>query len=95
MNCRFSRVYEALIHRVEEEEDSLVLRLPSTMVKDCDLYDGCDVEVDAQFQINRTYLCEMHMSIERLGVGHLNLLFPQQCELPPKAVVRVSISVIC
>ena len=83
------RVYEALIQDVEEEEGCLVTRLPSTMIQDCELYDSCDVEVDAQFRIYRTPLCEMHASIERLGPGHLSLLFPRQYAIPPKPLVRL------
>ena len=70
-----NKVYEAPIEKVESE--CVVLRLSSKMCSDLHLFDTCDVSVDAQFQLNRWPLCEMHAAVDRLTTGQLRLIFPQ------------------
>ena len=77
-----NKVYEALVEKVEKE--SVVLKLSSKMVADLRLDDTCDVFANAQFQLNRWPLCELHAAIDRLATGHLRLIFPE----PRVPVVR-------
>ena len=77
-----NKVYEAPVEKVEKE--SVVLKLSSKMVADLRLNDTCDVFVNAQFQLNRWPLCELHAAIDRLTTGHLRLIFPE----PRVPVVR-------
>ena len=70
-----SKVYEAPVEKVESE--CVVLRLSSKMCSDLKLYDTCDIDVNAQFQLNRTPLCEMHAAVDRLTKGQLRLIFPE------------------
>ena len=68
------RVYEAPVEKVES--DCVVLRLPSKLCSDLKLHDTCDVSVNAQFQLNRWPLCQLHEAVERLTSGQLRLIFP-------------------
>ena len=77
-----NKVYEAPVEKVEKE--SVVLKLSSKMVADLRLNDTCHVFVNAQFQLNRWPLCELHAAIDRLTTGHLSLIFPE----PRVPVVR-------
>ena len=67
-------VYEAPVEKVESE--SVVLRLPSKLCSDLKLHDTCDAAVNAQFQLNRLPLCQLHEAVERLTTGQLRLIFP-------------------
>ena len=69
------QVYEAPVEKVENE--SLVLKLPSKICTDFKLYDTSDSQVEAQFQLNRVPLCQMHAAIDSLGPGQLGLLYPE------------------
>lgn len=68
-------VYEAPVEKVESE--CVVLRLSSKLCSDLKLHDTCDTEVNAQFQLNRRPLCEMHAAVDRLTKGQLRLIFPE------------------
>ena len=81
-----NKVYEVPVEKVENE--CVVVRLSSKMVSDLLLYDTCDVSVNAQFQLNRLPLCEMHAAIDRLTIGQLRLIFPE----PRVPVVRSEVS---
>ena len=70
-----SKVYEAPVEKVESE--CVVVRLSSKMCSDLNLYDTCDAAVNAQFQLNRWPLCQMHSAVDRLTAGQLRLIFPQ------------------
>ena len=70
-----NKVYEAPVEKVESE--CVVLRLSSKMCSDLKLYDTCDTDVNAQFQLNRRPLCEMHAAVDRLTKGQLRLIFPE------------------
>ena len=67
-------VYEAPVEKVESE--SVVLRLPSKLCSDLKLHDTYDAAVNAQFQLNRLPLCQLHEAVERLTTGQLRLIFP-------------------
>lgn len=70
-----NKVYEAHVEKVESE--CVVLRLSSKMCSDLNLYDTCDIAANAQFQLNRWPLCEMHAAVDRLTTGQLKrLVFP-------------------
>ena len=69
------QVYETPVEKVENE--SLVLKLPSKICTDFKLYDTSDSQVEAQFQLNRVPLCQMHAAIDSLGPGQLGLLYPE------------------
>ena len=81
-----NKVYEAPVEKVESE--CVVLRLSSQTVSDLLLYDTCDVSVNAQFQLNRWPLCEMHVAIDRITTAQLRLIFPE----PRVPVVRSEVS---
>ena len=81
-----NKVYEAPVEKVESE--CVVLRLSSKTVSDLLLYDTCDVSVNAQFQLNRWPLCEMHAAIDRITTAQLRLIFPE----PRVPVVRSEVS---
>ena len=81
-----NKVYEALVEKVESE--CVVLRLSSKTVSDLLLYDTCDVSVNAQFQLNRRPLCEMHAAVDRITTAQLRLIFPE----PRVPVVRSEVS---
>ena len=81
-----NKVYEAPVEKVESE--CVVLRLSSQTVSDLLLYDTCDVSVNAQFQLNRWPLCEMHAAIDRITTAQLRLIFPE----PRVPVVRSEVS---
>lgn len=68
-------VYEAPVEKVESE--CVVLRLSSKLCSDLNLHDTCDTEVNAQFQLNRRPLCELHAAVDRLTKGQLRLIFPE------------------
>ena len=68
------RVYEAKIEKVER--DSVLLKLSSSTCTEMQLYDTADCQVEAQFQLNREPLCQMHAAIDNLRAGQLRLLFP-------------------
>ena len=82
-----NRVYEAPVEKVESE--CVVLRISSKMCSDLNLYDTCDVSVNAQFQLNRWPLCEMHSAIDRLTKGQLRFIFPK-----PTVSIRSEVSSI-
>ena len=70
-------VYEAAVEKVESER--VVLRMSSKACSDLKLFDTCDVSVNAQFQLNRWPICEMHEAVDRLTPGQLErLVFPEQ-----------------
>ena len=77
-----NKVYEAPVEKVEKER--VLLKLSSKMVADLRLNNTCDVFVNAQFQLNRWPLCELHAAIDRLTTGHLRLIFPS----PRVTVIR-------
>ena len=81
-----NKVYEAPVEKVESE--CVVLRLSSKTVSDLLLYDTCDVSVNAQFQLNRWPLCEMHAAIDRITTAQWRLIFPE----PRVPVVRSEVS---
>ena len=81
-----NKVYEAPVEKVENK--CVVVRLSSKTVSDLLLYDTCDVSVNAQFQLNRWPLCEMHAAIDRLTIAQLRLIFPE----PRVPVVRGEVS---
>ena len=81
-----NKVYEVPVEKVENE--CVVVRLSSQMVSDLLLYDTCDVSVNAQFQLNRWPLCEMHAAIDRITTAQLRLIFPE----PRVPVVRSEVS---
>ena len=81
-----NKVYEAPVEKVESE--CVVLRLSSKTVSDLLLYDTCDVSVNAQFQLNRWPLSEMHAAIDRITTAQLRLIFPE----PRVPVVRSEVS---
>ena len=70
-----NKVYEAPVEKVESE--CVVLRLSSKTCSDLNLYDTCDAAVNAQFQLNRWPLCQMHAAVDRLTKGQLRLIFPE------------------
>ncbi|XP_078348623.1 3'-5' exoribonuclease HELZ2-like isoform X2 [Oculina patagonica] len=70
-----NKVHEAPVEKMESE--SVVLRLSSKMCSDLNLYDTCDAAVNAQFQLNRWPLCQMHAAVDRLTKGQLRLIFPE------------------
>lgn len=74
VNSESTKVYEAPVEKVESE--CVVLRLPSKLCSDLDLHDTCDAAVNAQFQLNRWPLCQMHAAVDRLTSGQLRLIFP-------------------
>ncbi|XP_068675109.1 3'-5' exoribonuclease HELZ2-like isoform X2 [Montipora foliosa] len=79
-----NKVYEAPVEKVESE--SVVLRLASKICSEFSLFDTCDVNVNAQFQLNRWPICEMHASVDRLTSGQLErFVFPA-----PRAPLAVS-----
>ena len=82
-----NRVYEAPVEKVESE--CVVLMISSKMCSDLNLYDTCDVSVNAQFQLNRWPLCEMHSAIDRLTTGQLRFIFPK-----PTVSIRSEVSSI-
>ena len=84
-NSVSNKVYEAPVEKVESE--CVVLRLSSKMCSDLQLYDTCDVSVDAQFQLNRWPLCEMHAAVDRLTTGQLRLIFPESRVVAVRSVV--------
>ncbi|XP_068761024.1 3'-5' exoribonuclease HELZ2-like isoform X3 [Montipora capricornis] len=70
-----NKVYEAPVEKVESE--CVVLRLAAKICSELSLYDTCDVNVNAQFQLNRWPICEMHASVDRLTSGQLErFVFP-------------------
>ena len=72
-----NKVYEAPVEKVDNER--VVLRLSSEACSDLNLFDICDVSVNAQFQLNRWPICEMHEAVDRLTPGQLErLVFPGQ-----------------
>ena len=81
-----NKVYEVPVEKVKNE--CVVVRLSSKMVSDLLLYDTCDVSVNAQFQLNRWPLCEMHAAIDRLTIAQLRRIFPE----PRVPVVRGEVS---
>ena len=79
-----NKVYEAPVEKVESE--CVVLRLASKICSELRLYDTCDANVNAQFQLNRWPICEMHASVDRLTPGQLErFVFPA-----PRAPLAVS-----
>ena len=68
------KVYETLVHKVENE--CFALKLPSQMCSDLKVSDGSQIFVDVQFQLNRKLLCYWHAAIDWLGPIQLSLLFP-------------------
>mgnify|MGYP001799123609 CR=1 FL=1 len=68
------------MYAIEDDKKYLVVLLSSAMVTACLLHDKEEIEVDAQFQVNRVPFCEMHESIDKLNTGHLGLLFPEPKE---------------
>ena len=73
-NSGSQTVYEAPVEKVESE--CVVLRLSSKLCSDLKLHDTCDTAVNAQFQLNRWPLCQLHEAVERLTSGQLRLIFP-------------------
>ncbi|XP_068761003.1 3'-5' exoribonuclease HELZ2-like isoform X3 [Montipora capricornis] len=70
-----NKVYEAPVEKVDSE--CVVLRLAAKICSELSLYDTCDVNVNAQFQLNRWPICEMHASVDRLTSGQLErFVFP-------------------
>ena len=85
-----NKVYEALVEKVENER--VVLRMSSKACSDLNLFDTCDVSVNAQFQLNRWPICEMHEAVDRLTPGQLErLVFPGQRAPTAPVVNEVSI----
>ncbi|XP_044184435.1 uncharacterized protein LOC114957638 isoform X2 [Acropora millepora] len=81
-----NKVYEAPVEKVESE--CVVLRMSSKACSDLNLFDTCDVFVNAQFQLNRWPICEMHEAVDRLTPGQLErLVFPGQ-RTPTASVVN-------
>ena len=70
-----NKVYEAPVEKVESE--CVILRLSSKMCSDLGLHDTSDTAVNAQFQLNRWPLCQMHAAVDRLTKGQLRLIFPE------------------
>ncbi|XP_022797830.1 uncharacterized protein LOC111336066 [Stylophora pistillata] len=73
-NSGSQTVFEAPVEKVESE--CVVLRLSSKLCSDLKLHDTCDTAVNAQFQLNRWPLCQLHEAVERLTSGQLRLIFP-------------------
>ena len=85
-----NKVYEAPVEKVESER--VVLRMSSEACSDLNLFDICDVSVNAQFQLNRWPICEMHEAVDRLTPGQLErLVFPGQRAPTAPVVNEVSI----
>ena len=85
-----NKVYEAPVEKVESE--CVVLRMSSKACSDLNLFDTCDVSVNAQFQLNRWPICEMHEAVDRLTPGQLErLVFPGQRTPTASVVNEVSI----
>ena len=85
-----NKVYEAPVEKVENER--VVLRMSSKACSDLNLFDTCDVSVNAQFQLNRWPICEMHEVVDRLTPGQLErLVFPGQRAPTAPVVNEVSI----
>ncbi|XP_067043097.1 3'-5' exoribonuclease HELZ2-like isoform X4 [Acropora muricata] len=85
-----NKVYEAPVEKVESE--CVVLRMSSKACSDLNLFDTCDVFVNAQFQLNRWPICEMHEAVDRLTPGQLErLVFPGQRTLTASVVNEVTI----
>ena len=83
-------VYEAAVEKVESER--VVLRMSSKACSDLKLFDTCDVSVNAQFQLNRWPICEMHETVDRLTPDQLErLVFPGQRAPTAPVVNEVSI----
>ena len=74
-NAASNKVYEAPVEKVESE--CVVLRLSSKMCTELNLFDTCDVDVNAQFQLSRSPLCQMHAAIDRLTERQMCILFPK------------------
>lgn len=81
-----NKVYEAPVEKLGS--GCVVLKLSSKLVTALHLYDTCDVIVNAQFQLNRWPLFELHSAIDRLSTAQLRLLFPE----PRVPVVRSEVS---
>ena len=81
-----NNVYEAPVEKLES--GCVVLKLSSKVVTALHLYDACDVIVNAQFQLNRWPLFELHSAIDKLSTAQLRLLFPE----PRAPVVRSEVS---
>ncbi|XP_022797854.1 uncharacterized protein LOC111336086, partial [Stylophora pistillata] len=73
-NSESRTVYEASVEKVGS--DCVVLRLPSKLCSELRLHDTCETAVNAQFQLNRWPLCQLHEAVERLTSGQLRLIFP-------------------
>ena len=85
-----NKVYEAPVEKVENER--VVLRMSSKACSDLNLFDTCDVSVNAQFQLNRWPICEMHEAVDRLTPGQLErLVFPEERAPTAPVVNEVSI----
>ena len=85
-----NKVYEAPVEKVKSE--CVVLRMSSKACYDLNLFDTCDVSVNAQFQLNRRPICEMHEVINRLTPGQLEwLVFPGKRDPTAPVVNEVSI----
>ena len=78
-------VYEALIKSIDHEK--VVVTLSQQFCSEIGLGNN-SVEVDVQFQINRTPLCEMHDAIDRLGPEHGRILFPTVYNQHPQGEVN-------
>ena len=85
-----NKVYEAPVEKVENER--VVLRMSSKVCSDFNLFGTYDVSVNAQFQLNRWPICEMHEAVDRLTRGQLErLVFPGQRAPTTPVVNEVSI----
>ena len=82
-----SEVYEALIEKIED--DSVTVRLSAQCCRELSLAVAKVVKVEAQFQVNRVPLCEMHDNIDRLKPEHIErILFPTLSVRTPRHQVR-------
>ena len=82
-----SEVYEALIEKIED--DSVTVRLSAQCCLELSLAAAQVVKVEAQFQVNRVPLCEMHDNIDRLKPEHIErILFPTLSVHTPRQQVR-------
>ena len=68
------QVHEAPVEKVEN--DCVVLKLASKICSDFRINDSCESQVEAQFQLDRVPLCQMHAAMDRLRPEQLGLLFP-------------------
>jgi len=74
-------VYEAEIMKKEtrEGQDFMYICLHTKCIKDLALTDGCNVEVEIQFQLDSSFFCRLHEAVDAVKQSsNTRLLFPRK-----------------